>query len=79
MVNANPSVNPADNDSMVGMFRQVLGKFLQNIDDCIPARVIAFDRNSNRAQVQPLIQMVKKIFLGFYKNKTWQIQDYLAD
>jgi len=58
MVNASPSVNPADSDSMVGMFRQVLGKFLQNIDDCIPARVIAFDRASNRAQVQPLIQMV---------------------
>ena len=56
--NANPSVNPADNDSLVGMMRQVLGKFLLNVDDMIPARVVAFDRAQNRVQVQPLIKMV---------------------
>ncbi len=58
MVNAQPSVNPANNDSLTGVFRHVLGKFLQNVDDMLPARVVAFDRTSNRAQVQPLIAMV---------------------
>ncbi len=57
-INAPPSLNPANNDSMTGLFRQILDKFLQNIDDMLPARVIAYDRDSNMAQVQPLIQMV---------------------
>ena len=56
--NAPPSKNPANDDSMTGMFRQILDKFLQNTDDMLPARVVAFDRASNRAQVQPLIMVV---------------------
>lgn len=58
MSNANPSLNPADDGSLTGMLRQVLGKFLQGVDDMIPAKVIAFDRATNRAQVQPLIKMI---------------------
>src|ERR1700712_4678497 len=53
-----PSHNPADDDSMAGMLRLVLTKFLQNTDDMLPARVIAYDRTANRASVQPLIAMV---------------------
>lgn len=56
--NAPPSVNPADDGSMAGMMRLVLDKFLQNVDDCLPAKVISFDRNKNRATVQPLIMML---------------------
>lgn len=55
---APPSRAPSNDDTLVGMFRTVLGKFVQNLDDCLPARVIAYDRTSNRATVQPLIQMV---------------------
>lgn len=55
---AQPSRNPANDDSMVGMLRQVLDKFLLDIDDMLPAVVIAFDRNANRAQVKPLIKLV---------------------
>lgn len=58
MVNANPSVNPANNGSMVGMMQEVLSKFLQNTDDMLPATVIAYDRQSNMATVRPLIEMV---------------------
>lgn len=58
MSNANPSLDPANDGTIVGMMRQVMGKFLQGVDDMIPAKVIAFDRLTNRAQVQPLIQMV---------------------
>src|SRR4051794_9047919 len=53
-----PSHNPADNDSMAGMLRLALTKFLQNTDDMLPPRVISSDRATNRASVQPLIAMV---------------------
>lgn len=43
---------------MVGMFNVVLQKFLQDVDDMLPAKIIAYDRASNLAQVQPLISLV---------------------
>lgn len=58
MSNANPSQDPADNDTLLGMLRLVLRKFLAQTDDMLPARVIAYDRDSNRANVQPMVQMV---------------------
>lgn len=56
--NAPPSRDPADLGDLAGMVRQVLGKFLQGVDDCLPARVLAYDRATNRAQVQPIIAML---------------------
>lgn len=53
-----PSRNPADNDTLAGLLRLVLTKFLQGMDDMLPARVIAYDRATNQAQVQPLIQFI---------------------
>lgn len=52
-----PSIDPADEDSLVGAFRSVLTKFLQNVDDMLPATVIAYDRARNRATVQPQVMM----------------------
>lgn len=40
------------------MMAFVLKKFLQSVDDMLPGIVIAYDRASNRATVQPLIAMV---------------------
>lgn len=57
--NAPPSVNPANNDSLLGTFREILKKFLQGVDDMMPARVIAFDRATNRVQVQLLVMVLK--------------------
>jgi hypothetical protein len=54
-----PSINPSNLGSMTGMLREVMGKFLQNVDDMLPAKVISFDRTTNLAQVQPLIMVVK--------------------
>lgn len=51
------SGNPADDDSFAGTFRTVLLKFLQQIDDMLPAIVIAYDRTTNRATVQPQVMM----------------------
>ena len=56
--NAKPSRDPANDDSIVGMLRQVLDKTAQNTDDMLPARVIAFNRETNRVQVQPMIHVV---------------------
>ena len=53
-----PSMNPADRDSVNGTIRLILTKFLQDVDDMLPARVISYDRASNRAKVQPLIVVI---------------------
>lgn len=52
-----PSINPADEDSLTGALRLVLGKAIQQLDDCLPAIVIAYDRAKNRATVQPQVMM----------------------
>lgn len=52
-----PSGNPADEDSLAGVFRTVLTKFLQQTDDMLPAVVIAYDRAKNRATVHPQVMM----------------------
>lgn len=56
--NAPPSRDPADDGSMLGTLQQVLKKFLQGVDGCLPARVLAYDRAANRAQVQPLVRVL---------------------
>jgi hypothetical protein len=53
-----PSVNPANLGLLTGAFRHIFGKLMQDIDGVQPAMVIAYDRNSKRAQVQPLILTV---------------------
>lgn len=56
--NAPPSGNQAGADTLAGMLRLVMTKFLQNVDDMLPAKVVAYDRTTNRATVQPLIAFV---------------------
>lgn len=58
MTNAVPSRDPANEDSLAGAMRAVLQKYLQNVDDMLPARVIQYDRATNRVQVQPLVAVV---------------------
>ncbi len=53
-----PSVNPADTGDMAGVLRGVLGKFINGIDDMLPAKVISYDRDTNRAKVQPMIALL---------------------
>lgn len=56
--NANPSLNPANTGSLTGLMRGVLDKFLQSVDDCLPAQVVSYDRATNRATIQPLIMVL---------------------
>ncbi len=57
MVN-NPSLNPADNNSLAGSLRFAFSKMLQNVNGRLPAQVISYDRAQNRAQVQLLISLI---------------------
>lgn len=58
MTNAYPSADPADDDSLLGTLRTILRKHLQTVDDMLPARVVAFNRTTNRVQVQILIKQL---------------------
>lgn len=55
--NANPSQDPADDDTLGGTFRMVLRKFLQGTDGMLPAIVIAVDEKRNYATVKPLVMV----------------------
>lgn len=55
---APPSRDPANDGTLTGMLREVMGKMAQGLDDCLPAVVVAFDRTSNRATVKPLVQVL---------------------
>lgn len=55
---ASPSRDPANDDSLLGMARQILDKFLSQIDDMLPARVISYDRAANRATVVPMVKLL---------------------
>jgi hypothetical protein len=43
---------------MLGMLNTVLRKFLQATDDMLPAKVVSYDRDSNRAVLQPMVAML---------------------
>lgn len=55
-----PSRDPANDDSLLGMARQILDKFLNNIDDMLPARVVSFngDRQNPRVTVVPMVKLL---------------------
>jgi hypothetical protein len=55
---ANPSRDPADDGSLLGMARAILDKFLQGVDDMLPARVVTYDRATNRATVVPMVKVL---------------------
>lgn len=55
---ADQSRDPANDDSLIGLFKEVLRKTAQNTDDLLPAQVVSYDRTNNRATVQILIQLV---------------------
>ena len=58
--NSQPSRNPANSSGDVpGAMREIFAKFLQSsIDDMLPAKIVAYDRDSNRATVKPMIAMI---------------------
>ena len=54
-----PSKDPSlESGGLAGALQQVLGKFLQNVDDCLPAKIVSYDREKNTATVQPLVAVL---------------------
>lgn len=54
-----PSKDPSlEGGGLAGALNQVLSKFLQNVDDCLPAKVVSYDRKANTATVQPLVAVL---------------------
>lgn len=53
------SRNQANDGFLSGALKEILGKFLAGVDDMLPAVVVVYDRDSNRATVRPLIQLLK--------------------
>lgn len=56
--NANPSIDPANEDTLLGVLKVAIGKAIQEMDNVLPATIVAYDRVTNRAQVQPQIRIV---------------------
>ena len=42
---------------MIFGIRKYMQSYRENVDDMIPAKVISYDSNTNRATVQPLISI----------------------
>jgi hypothetical protein len=53
-----PSKDPANGNSMSGTLREVFRKMLQRTDGQLPAKVLGYNRVTNRAIVQPFINIV---------------------
>lgn len=49
-----PSYNPADIQGRAGLLKFIGQRFKSEIQKITPARVVSYDRNTNRAVVQPL-------------------------
>lgn len=52
-----PNLDPAHTGQMSGRMKQALRNFLMGVDDMLPARVVAYNDQTNRADVQPLVMM----------------------
>lgn len=54
----NPNIDPANNSTLVGTIRSAFAHLLRNVDGTLPARVLKYDRDTNRVQVEVLIAMI---------------------
>lgn len=50
--------NPGNGSDIYGALSLMMGKFLQNVDDMLPATVIGYDRASNTATVRPIVAVL---------------------
>lgn len=58
MSNSNPSIDPANNGSLVGTISFAFSKLMQNVNGMLPAQVLKYDRTTNRVNVQLLITIL---------------------
>jgi hypothetical protein len=53
-----PSKSPAADANLAAAFSLIFNKLLQRTDGMLPARVVSYNRQQNRATVQPLISII---------------------
>lgn len=54
-----PDRDQASNGDLAAIMRDVLDRWLRNeVDDCLPARVVSYNRDTGIATIQPLVQVV---------------------
>ncbi|UUM20923.1 Gp138 family membrane-puncturing spike protein [Mycoavidus sp. SF9855] len=56
--NAIPSHDPANAGGLAGTLREVFKKFMQGVDDMLPAKIVTYDHRRNVATVQPQIRVL---------------------
>lgn len=56
--NTNLDLDPALNGTLIGSITFAFNKLLQNVQNMLPAQIMAYDRTTNRAQVQILINIL---------------------
>jgi len=57
-MNSTPNVDAADDGSLPGVLKAYLRSFIrENLDDMLPATVVAYDDATNRAVIRPLIMI----------------------
>lgn len=56
--NANPSLDPADVNTMAGMLRSTFRKLLQSFDGMLPAEVITVSEDRNWVVVRPCVKVM---------------------
>jgi len=54
---ATPSRKPGQDEDLTGAMDLVLRKFLLDVDDMLPARIVSYDRAKNRAQIEILYRV----------------------
>jgi len=57
MPNPAPSRRPGQDNELTGAMDLVLRKFLLDVDDMLPARIVSYDREKNRAQIEILYRV----------------------
>ena len=58
MTNVKPSLDPSNKNSLTGTLEHFFKKKMQKIDSCMPAVIVSYDRDKNRANVKPLIALL---------------------
>lgn len=58
MIPNTPNINPANNGTLVGTIQFAYEQMLKNTDGMLPGKVLTYDRETNRAQVQLLITLI---------------------
>lgn len=58
MTNVPPSRDPANDDSLTGLIKEIRRWILKNLDKALPAVVLRHDRTNNSVRVRPIISKV---------------------